>query len=210
MAHTDYWMLQDGNGRYLRGDEPASTADHAGDSCMWHLDGTRLRSAVGPTTYAIDVVGDAPSGRRVRLVASEPVTESIQTLRPGPTRLPSEHLAELRTGGFTVLERLLDAAAVTRVRQEALRQLALQSPEAGPTDGRLGIGGGLAWSVDVARAVTHPVALWLMQEFLGTAHIHYCHAPSVTTMRPAGKLRDTGPPGGWHSEYPYHPRCLPG
>lgn len=199
---TDYLMLRNAAGHYLRADIDLPTAPIAGDDCMWMRVDERLVSAVGEMALTIESQTDD----RVTIAGSD-YRELV--LQKGPTRLPSAHVEELRETGFTVLERLLDTPSLERVKQETLRQIELQDPDADKTDGRLGVRDGLSWSADIARAVTHPAALWVMQEFLGTPDIHFCHPPGVTTMRPTKDLLGTFPEDGWHSDYPYHPGVFP-
>jgi ectoine hydroxylase-related dioxygenase (phytanoyl-CoA dioxygenase family) len=61
----------------------------------------------------------------------------------------------------------------------------------------------------MARAVVHPVVLWVLQTFLETESIHYGHTPIVNTLKPAKALAGTAPSGGWHRDYPYHDRNMP-
>lgn len=67
----------------------------------------------------------------------------------------------------------------------------------------------LTWSLDVARAATNPVAIWVLERYLGTANIHFCHPAGVTAMKPTKKLLGTFPEEGWHCDYPYHPNIFP-
>jgi ectoine hydroxylase-related dioxygenase (phytanoyl-CoA dioxygenase family) len=69
---------------------------------------------------------------------------------------------------------------------------------------------GVTWSAELAEAVTHPVALWLLQQYLCTDAIHFCHQPVITTLKPADELLGSFPEGGWHTDYPYHPGVFPG
>ena len=59
----------------------------------------------------------------------------------------------------------------------------------------------LAHTPAIVRGATHPVALWLIRSFLGD-EVHFGHPPSFQIMRPAKKLLDNLPIGGWHSDYP--------
>ncbi len=211
MNNHDYFLLRAPDGSYLSSTTASDnrTADHgqlvslAGDGCLWHIRDGQLVSATGTPGAPVAAGTTLTAGTLLTLpFAAGDLTFTAQS---APTRLPSEHLAELREQGFTVLERILDADAIARVKAGATVAYAEQHADAEPTDGRVNLRDGLAWSPDVARAVTHPVALWLMQQYMGTDEIHYGHTPSVTTMRPAGKLLGEHPKGGWHSDYPYHP-----
>ena len=74
----------------------------------------------------------------------------------------------------------------------------------------LGAGSFLAKTPVVAQAAMNPVALHLIETYLGVDSIHYCHSPGITILRPAEKTENTEVmPGGWHSNRPRH-SCAPG
>ncbi len=197
------FLLIDESGQVLRAGSSLERADVADDAALWRVDGDALHNVAADA--ALSVVSGTPAhGETVTLEGCDAVRMQI-----GPTRLPSEHLAELRHEGFTVLDNVVTPEGVARIKAGAMQALGLQSPDAGDSDGRVPIRHGLSWSPDVARAVVNPVALWLMQSYMGTTEIHHCHAPSVTIMRPAKELLGTFPESGWHSDYPYHPGVLP-
>ena len=203
MNESSMYLLIDESGRALRGEGTVERAEVADDAALWRIESGSLACVAGDVT--LDIASGSPAhGETVTLADGEAVRMQI-----GPARLPSEHLAELRRAGFTVLENVVTPEGVERIKAGAMAALERQSPDAGDTDGRVGIRHGLSWSADVARSITNPVALWLMQTYMGTDEIHHCHAPSVTTMRPAKELLGTYPESGWHSDYPYHPGVLP-
>lgn len=117
---------------------------------------------------------------------------------------PSEHLAQLRTDGFTVVHGILEGPALARMQAQIARNRSRHHGAESACDGHFWMTDGLAWCADLARAVIHPLALWLLENYLETADIHFCHQPIVTTLKPANALYGTFPEGGWHSDYPYH------
>ena len=196
------YLLIDEAGRCLRAGNELTRENVADDACLWRQDGGAIAPVVGQTRLTL-TSGELAHGETVVL------NEGAFRVQIGPIRPMSEHLAELSEAGFTVLENVVTPEGILRIREAAMAALARQSPDAGDHDGRVGIRNGVAWSPDVARAITNPFALWLMQTYMGTDEIHHCHAPSVTTMRPARELLGTFPESGWHSDYPYHPGVLP-
>lgn len=176
---------------------------NTGDDAMWLVDGTSNLTNANDGTVVQVATGKATPGADLQI---DGVEGSL--LQRGPSRLPSEHLSELQEKGFTVLDNVVDAEAVQRIKTNAIAELAAQTPDAETSDTRVGIANGISWSADVARAVTNPVALWLIRSYLCSDDIHFCHQPGVTVLRPAKALIGTFPESGWHSDYPYHPGVL--
>ena len=121
----------------------------------------------------------------------------------------SAHVYELREQGFTIVENVLDAASIARLKTSASQVRAERHADESNHDGHFWMMDPLVWSADVARAAVHPVALWIVRQYLETEEIHFCHQPLITTLTPADRLRGTHPDGGWHSDYPYHRGVLP-
>jgi ectoine hydroxylase-related dioxygenase (phytanoyl-CoA dioxygenase family) len=119
------------------------------------------------------------------------------------------YLDELKTHGFTVVEGVVQSEGLARIRKATYAQIANLDPPPPETDDRFGVPDGIAWSEDVCRAVTHPMALALIRAYLGTEEIHFCHQPAMTVLRPAKALIGQYPESGWHSDYPYHPDVYP-
>ncbi len=182
---NDYWLLFDGDGMCRTIDGVARKAD---DRAIWRRDGDSFVAV---------------------LDSSKVLPAASVTARPAPARPPSAYLEELREFGFTVLDGLLAADAIAELKRRAYRELEIHQQDAIESDGRIGIQNSLAWSADAARALTNPVAVWLLESYLATESIHFCHPPGVTAMRPTRELAGTFPDEGWHSDYPYHPGVFP-
>lgn len=162
----------------------------AGDASVWQrVDGKVVNAVSGRRLAAADLA-DA------RLVA-------------GPERLPSDHLAELREQGMTVISNVMSPPDIATLKETIAVERAQHHADESPTDGHFWISTGLLWAPELARASSHPLALWLLRQYLDTQEIHYCHQPIITTLKPAGKLLGKHPRGGWHSDYPYHPGVFP-
>ena len=129
--------------------------------------------------------------------------------KPESGRVAGEYLTELRQQGFTVIENVIDAPALERIRAIVRQKSAELDPAPPAFDDRYGVPDSISWSADVCRAVTHPVALEVIRTYLGTEDIHFCHQPAMTVLRPTRDLAGTFPPGGWHADYPYHPGVFP-
>ena len=55
-------------------------------------------------------------------------------------------------------------------------------------------------SATVGRAVTEPVSLWLIRQYMQTRDLHLGHPPGFRVLDPDdGKSKV----GGWHSDIPY-------
>jgi len=126
-----------------------------------------------------------------------------------PARPAAQYLAELRERGFTVLDNVIGADALERIRAATQQQVQAMSPSPPESDDRFGVPDCTAWSIDICRAVVHPVALSIIRSYLGTEEIHFCHQPVMTILRPTVDLLGTYPDSGWHSDYPYHPDVYP-
>ncbi len=58
----------------------------------------------------------------------------------------------------------------------------------------------LTQSVEVSRAATEPVSLWLMREYMQCREIRLAHRPGFAVVAPDDGERKVGE---WHSDYPY-------
>ena len=103
----------------------------------------------------------------------------------------------------------MDDAAIARLKADVSRERAERYADESSHDGLFWMVDSLIWSVEVARAASHPAALRIMREYLSTEEIHFCHQPVITTLKPADRRAGTFPEQGWHTDYPYHPDVLP-
>ena len=97
-----------------------------------------------------------------------------------PDRAPGDYLDELRTNGFVVVDNVLTSDALERIREATNREIEKQDPAPAEFDDRFGMPHSITWSPDVCRAVTHPVVLRIIREYLSTEDIHFCHQPAMT------------------------------
>ena len=199
-----YYLCRNTEGELISGrDGAVCLSSVANDECLWRMVGQRLHCAVGDLSLALTALNLEQKTCEVSEVSGALV------LQQGPSRLPSELLAELQSQGFTILDNVMDAEAVAQFKERAAATRASNHADETPGDGFFWMMDGLSWSPELCRAVTHPVALWMMQQYLSTEDIHTCHQPVITTAKPADSLLGTYPEGGWHSDYPYHPGVFP-
>jgi len=202
MKHIQY-LLRHPNGQYLSTTEGLQLV--AGDDCIWFLSDNLLVSALDGKS----LTSERQSATEITIQSTPSEAGNHFALEPAPERMPSTYLKELKEHGFTVLTNLLSAENCQRLRAAAKDKLKQQVPDEEAYDQRVSLPNGVAWSKEVCNAVTHPVALWLMQNYLGTPAIHYCHQPVVTALLPAKNILGTFPEDGWHSDYPYHRDVFP-
>ncbi len=220
-SDSHYYLAENSAGQYLSGaNEVFSVCSYTGDDGMWVIDGSILRNATGSLSVALSEM-PSKSGQeksfQLKDKEGNSITDSgtsgepagVFNLIAGPDRLPSVHLAELRQEGLTLLARVLMPSAVNRLKAQIAARREQRYADESVYDGQFWMRDGLSWSPDLARAVTHPVALWLLQQYLETDDIHFCHSPVITTLKPAKALKGTFPEGGWHNDYPYHPGVFP-
>ncbi len=185
---SEYLLVVNSEGLLLGADSTFSAA--ADDAHVWQRRGEALVNPLSGCSVTRGELGN------VYLV-------------DGPDRLPSEHLAELCEHGLTVINNIVSADEIASLKDKIADERTKHHADESPTDGHFWISSGLLWSPELARASSHPLALWLLRQYLDMQDIHYCHQPIITTLKPAGKLMGKHPRGGWHSDYPYHPGVFP-
>lgn len=207
---SGYFLIQNAAGTLVNvtGGELGTTAD-GDDGCLWRREGDHLVHVSGRVRATLK--SDGITGFRNLMLEDDAAVEGEPFLVvDGPEQTPSAHLDELRGQGFTVVPNVMDDASIARLKVEARRVRAERHADESSHDGNFWMMDALIWSADVARACTHPVALWIARQYMETEEIHFCHQPVITTMKPADLLRGTFPEQGWHSDYPYHPGVFPG
>lgn len=149
--------------------------------------------------------------------------QQLYAMRTGPARLPSAYAVDLERQGWTVVENVMSQAMLANLfaniktvrEQNAEKEARVRaSQDRRPYSSndnvirpsQLGDGVSfLAKTPVVAQAAMNPVALWLIEKYLGVDSIHYCQVPAIGGLRPAEKTGEAArvKPGGWHSDYPY-------
>lgn len=175
----------------------SATAD---DSAMWNVlsdDGTTL----SPATDIGDVIlhlEKCSMPRDGQWVAPDEIDQCFRPCKPhvvdgiyrpvtftlvlGPPKLPSKHLQDLKDFGYTQLQNVLPSGTIRVLKHTFQRGQH-----------------SLVTSPAFTRAVAHPVAQWLIEQYLGS-DVRFGHVPAVT-MCPKKDGSDK-----WHTDYPYHGR----
>lgn len=111
----------------------------------------------------------------------------------GPEKLPSEYLAELRRDGLVCLNSIIGPDVV-----DGLQRVACVGPyeDLEPTMGVPKI----CQDAAVGRALTEPVSLWVLRQYLGHHDLHLGHPPGMAVLKP-DILATAG--RGWHMDQPY-------
>ena len=206
---SGFHLIENVAGALLGADGGKLSVTAAGDDgCLWLREGHHLVHARGPLRLTPGPCG-ADGVCTMTLEDGAPVEGSPFRIIDGPCQTPSSHLDELRSQGFTVLRHVMDDAAIALLKTGVSRERAERHAHESSHDGSFWIVNSLIWSVEVARAASHPVALWIMRQYMRTDEIHFCHQPVITTVKPADRLAGTFPEDGWHTDYPYHAGVLP-
>jgi len=225
-----YYLIRcEATGQHLAGaGGDLSIRPHADDDCVWIMEGDNsnslrcVTSGLGLSVSAATVVeqwigqvpGDTgnkvhlsrPDGSHLKAGLSEMLgcRPGVFTVFEGMGKLPSEHLREMEESGITIMERVLSECTITHLKEVIASRRAVHHAHESTHDGNFMAQDMLPETPAIGRAIVHPVAMWVLQKYLGTAEIHYAHQPVVQTLKPAENLLGTFPAGGWHSDYPYH------
>ena len=126
-----------------------------------------------------------------------PVNGEDVTLRTaqGPEELPSVYLEHLKREGWVCLTCVLPPAIVDGLQRVAGTDTYehLEMDNSSPK---------VCQHSAVGKAITEPISLWLIREYVGTRDLHLGHPPGLTALPPYdGKSRVQG----WHADIPYIP-----
>lgn len=120
-------------------------------------------------------------------------------ISPGPERLPSEYLEDLRRCGWVCINSILPPEIVERLERVACtgRYEHLEQRNDMPK---------ICQDAAVGKAVAEPVSLWVLRAYLQTRDIHLGHPPGFNVLPPE-TLAQAG--RRWHSDIPYTPSSSP-
>lgn len=206
VGDAEMWKLAEGpNGPQL------SSA-----TCELELSGVE----VAPTRDAYGEVGRTMqlslNGMAVDNEGAASGDTGVFTALSGPSKLPSTYVQEMRETGWSILDGIMQPDDIVEIKAFA------EAAKAGGANTYRGAGGGAPaqrkepdegrWGLDnnhllancpiLAKCSFHPVAMHVIQEYLGVPEIIQSHIPSYTILKPAIKMRGERPAGGWHSDYP--------
>jgi hypothetical protein len=138
--------------------------------------------------------------------AATAASPAVFTALTAPPRLPSTYVAEMDERGFATIEGVLqpdDLRELNAARAAMEGDMARRHQL--PSDGRFSLDSAelLSTTPTMAKASFHPVALWVIQRYLGVRDLQESHIPVFTVLKPAGEtLRHRRPAGGWVRERP--------
>ena len=196
---THFTLLRNTKGYFL-GASKGNTAvfDHADDKAIWKKDGNTYHHVVSKLILDVSTPNNggihlALNGKPLGEDGSKSSTPARFLPGHGPAHLPSEYLQQIRDNGWVCLPSILSPHAIEELQRasctgkwdhEELDKSQLT----------------LTQSIEVARAATEPVSLWLMREYMQCWEIRLAHMPSFAVVDPDDGERKVG---GWHSDYPY-------
>eukprot|EP00935_MAST-01C_sp_MAST-1C-sp1_P001837 g1837.t1 len=221
---SDLLLLRcESSGKYLAVSDNSvlSTQSYAGDEAMWReIDGSTLVSATrgdlrlkrSQTTggqFTLHLEGDGGVSLDAHGSSSDS-DAALFTVHRGPVKLPSAYVDEMERTGYTVLDGVLQPEALRDLEKQVQQQRTEQlKGKEGSVDGRFGLNM-LCTSPLISQVAVHPVAMFVMQRYMGVQYLHHCHIPSLTVLKPARELVDTALPlhargaaAGFHADYPY-------
>ena len=208
MTAGSHILIQDAVGALINAKEGRLASTTVGDdSCLWRREDNHLVHAHGTRRLTLEPL-DAHKYRLV-LENGDAVEGAPFLLLEGPRQTPSWHLKDLQENGFTIVPHIMNDHAIARLKAQISEVRSERHADESSHDGYFWIVDSLMWSAEVARAASHPVALWIMQRYMRTEEMHFCHQPVITTVKPADALRGTFPERGWHTDYPYHRGVFP-
>ena len=185
--HFVFLIDRDGSMLGIGGDGELARYEDGDDRVIWDRTPggvTHVASGTAITT-SVDASGGVDMG------------SDLGTFRigHGPERLPSEYLADLKRQGWVCLTCLLPAEIVDGLQRVACtddyedRELDRDEPR-------------LCQHSAVGKAISEPISLWLIRQYVGTRDLHLGHPPNPGALAPYdGKSR----PQGWHADIPYIP-----
>ncbi len=170
-------------------DDGGLTLSEAGDDrVIWD----RTPSGVRHAATGTEVTGTVDAEDASLRVGSEDVAFRI---KHGPDKLPSVYLEHLKREGWVCLTCLLTPEIVDGLQRvactDAYEHLApdTDSPR-------------VCQHSAVGQAISEPVSLWLIRQYIGTRDLHLGHPPNPTSLPPYDRKRRVQ---GWHADIPYIP-----
>ena len=170
-------------------DEGALTLyDEADDRVIWDRNAGGVTHVATGKSLAADFDADNCT---LRMGAGD---ESFR-VGHGPERLPSEYLEHLKREGWVCLTCLLTPEIVDGLQRVACTD-AYEHLEPNSDSPKVCQHGA------VGQAISEPISLWLIRQYIGTRDLHLGHPPNPMSLAPYdGKRRVQG----WHADIPYIP-----
>ena len=186
--HFVYLIAPDGSMLGMDGDGESARYEDGDDRVIWN------RTPGGVTHVATGRLIAAEVSMDGHTLDMGPERGALR-IGHGPERLPSDYLEDLKRQGWVCLTCLLPAEVV-----DGLQRVACTDRYEGQAfDGE---GPKVCWHSAVGKAISEPVSLWLIRQYVGTRDLHLGHPPNPTALAPYdGKSRVQG----WHADIPYIP-----
>ena len=186
--HFKFLIAQDGAMLGLDDAHALALFGEADDRVIWEVDRDSLRHVASNRTTLAQIDNDRCS------VEIDGDTKTFAIVH-GPEKLPSEYLAHLRREGWVCLTCILNTDVIDSLQRvagsDAYEHLTMNndSPK-------------ICQDVAVGRAISEPISLWLIRQYMQTRDLHLGHPPGFAVLRP---YDGESPVQGWHSDIPYIP-----
>jgi len=192
-----YLVAPDGDWLGCPDGRSVATQARVDDAAIWEQATGGFRHVASGLLVA---AGDGAAEGTVRLslgdvdIGADGAAGAGADYRPahGPTRLPSDYLADFRAQGWVALECVLPPDVV-----DGLQRLGgVDAYEGEPMDRSRH----LQLDPAMARSTVEPLSLWLCRQYMRVDDIKLGHPPSVTALTPDDGERAVQ---GWHGDFPY-------
>lgn len=186
--HFKFLIAHDGAMLGLNDDHEPVVLEEADDRVIWDIGPNVVHHVASKTGIPAQI----QNGQCTVDIDVETKTFSIEH---GPEKLPSEYLAHLQREGWVCLTCILTADVVDSLQRVAgsdtYEHLTMNndSPK-------------ICQDVAVGQAISEPISLWLIRQYMRTRDLHLGHPPGFAVLRP---YDGESPVQGWHSDIPYIP-----
>ena len=186
--HFKYLTTEDGSMLGMNESGELHLCEEADDQVIWNIDPSGLQHVASQETL------DAKFEHERCLVSVDGDTR-VFTIDHGPEKLPSTYLEHLKREGWVCLTCILTEDVVDSLQRvagsDAYEHLSMNndSPK-------------ICQDVAVGQAISEPISLWLIRQYMQTRDLHLGHPPGFAVLRP---YDGESPVQGWHSDIPYIP-----
>jgi hypothetical protein len=202
-----FWLIRaELSGKHVGANEnsqpgPGMTApqlalhSHTGDGCMWIRTGSTFCCAT--SGVKVQAAGVAPrggvgaQGESCTLHFVDGGSFDVNggygnafTIHRGPNKLPSAYVTDMNDTGYAILDHILldeDISALTKA-VEVAREEQYKGKE-GTFDDRVDLANMICKTPIMSKVAVHPVAMWVMQQYMRVPFLHHCHPPSMTVLK---------------------------
>ena len=174
----------DGSMLGVGADGALALCDDGDDGVIWDRQDSGLRHVATGKSIQADTSTVSVGGAQVPLA-----------VRRGPEKMPSAYLRHLQRHGWVCLTSVLAPDIVDGLQRVAGTDDYAHLTMRNDTPK-------VCQHSAVGRAITEPISLWLIRQYVGTRDLHLGHPPGLTALPPYdGKRRVQG----WHADIPYIP-----